>query len=141
MSDRIGSDTKKTLVLANIQDIDRGRVALAFNQALQIATQDCINRPGDKGARKIQLTVELKPQLDKETSALDTISTEFVIKTTVPVRRSAAYPMLPLNDGKMVFQPGSPFDPRQSTFNFAGSEHQPAESDDDEDDRESESPM
>lgn len=109
----------RTLTLTSIGDIDRGRVALAFNHALRMATLDVQDRPADKAKRKVQLTVELTPELDKDSGVLDTIGTEFVIKTTVPVRRSASYPMLPTNDGKQIFRPASPFDPRQEAFAFA----------------------
>lgn len=118
MSDHTDAARPKNLTLQNIGEIDSGRVALAFNHNLRLATMDVVDRPGDKSKRKVQLTVEMTPVLDKNTGALDTINNEFVIKTAMPVLRSAAYPMLPDNEGRQTFQPFAPFDPRQSSFSF-----------------------
>lgn len=110
--------SERTLTLQNIGDLDQGRVAAAFNQALRLATLDVLDRPADKSKRKIQLQVELVPALDKDSAVLDTINTDFLIKSALPQRRSSTYPMLPTPDGKQLFQTGSPFDPRQQSFGF-----------------------
>lgn len=109
----------KCLTLQTIGDLDRGKVALAFNHALRVATLDVLDRPADKTARKVTLTVELRPKLDKHSAALDVIENEFIIKTTVPNQRSASYPMVADQEGRQIFKPGSPFDPRQGAFPFA----------------------
>ena len=122
MSDPTDPMRPRPLSLSQIQHIDNGKIQTVFNQLLRNITADVIDRPGDKSKRKLQLTVELSPVVDKETSALDTIKTEFVLKTALPVLRSAEYQMLAKPDGTQVFQPGSPFDPRQNTFDFGANE-------------------
>lgn len=115
----------QTLTLSSIERIDRGRVALAFNHALRRATLDVMDRPADDAAREVQLLVKLTPNRDKDMGALDTVGVEFIVKDKAPPRRSAGYSTLPTDDGRQLFQPDSPFDPRQASFEFADSPHPP----------------
>jgi len=110
--------SKRTLTLQSISELDNGRVCIAFNQALRLATLDIVDRPADKSARKIHLIAELRPVLNKDTAVLDVVDTEFIVKKVLPVQRSAPYPMLATGDGQQVFDVGSPLDPRQNTFNY-----------------------
>lgn len=110
--------SERTLTLQNIGDLDQGRVAQAFNQALRLAAIDVLDRPADKSKRKIQLQIELRPKLTDDTAVLDMTNVDWLIKTAMPHRRSATYPMLPTKDGQLIFQVGSPFDPRQQSFGF-----------------------
>lgn len=109
---------ERTLTLQNVGELDQGRVAQAFNQALRLAALDVLDRPADKSKRKIQLQIELKPKLTDDTAVLDTIHVDWLIKTAMPQRRSATYPMLATTDGRLHFQVNSPFDPRQQSFGF-----------------------
>jgi hypothetical protein len=112
------SSTAKVMTLQAIGEIDKGRVALAFNHAMRLVGKDIGDRPGDPTKRKVIFTVELRPVIDKDTGALDEVENEFTVAVSVPKRRSAPYPMVLTDDGRQLFQPGSPFDPRQDTFSF-----------------------
>lgn len=109
----------QNLTLANIHHIDNGKVAIAFTQAIRQIITDVNDRPNDNAARKIVLTAEAKPVLDKDTGVLDTVDIQFKLETKLPKRQSVPYPMLPTADGRALFQPRSPFDPRQQAFEFA----------------------
>jgi hypothetical protein len=104
--------------LSSIRDIDRGKIELAINHALKQCVLDIEDRPGDKAKRKVTIQIEMTPQLDKNLAVLDTVAVQFRVATAIPVRQSSIYPMLPSDDGVVMFQPDSMFDPRQSTFAF-----------------------
>lgn len=114
--------SKRTLSANSLQELDNGKVAIALNNAIRLATLDIIDRPNDKTARKVHLTVELRPVLDKDTAVLDVIDSEFIVKKVFPVQRSAPYPMYATTDGQMIFDVGSPLDPRQATFAYVDPE-------------------
>ena len=65
--------SKRTLTLKNTPELDNGRVAVAFDNALRLATLDIIDRPADKTPRKVYLICELRPVLDKDRGVLDVI--------------------------------------------------------------------
>jgi hypothetical protein len=108
----------RQMTIANLQELDQGKVALAINHALRQCVLDIESRPADKSRRKMQLVVDLTPILDKQTAALDMIGVEFTIQTKLPVRHSNVYPMLPSDAGILTFQPASPYDPRQQAFSY-----------------------
>ncbi len=121
-----GIGSAKQFTLNSIQDIHNGVVALAVNHAIRQCVQDINDRSGDKAKRKVTLLIELVPILDKHTAALDTIGATFKVKTAIPERYSHEYPMLATRDGTLLFQPQSPFDPRQQALNFDGASVPPA---------------
>lgn len=47
------------LTLESINDLDDGRVAVAFMQELRRAVTDCMDRPGDTTARSVSLETAL----------------------------------------------------------------------------------
>ena len=51
------------LDLASLQDLDDGRVAVAFQHELKRAVQDCIDRPADKKPRTVTLELAIKPNI------------------------------------------------------------------------------
>ncbi len=101
-----------------LRQIDRGKVALALDHAIRQCTLDIQDRPADDTKRVIVLQIEMQPECDAQTGALDTIGTKFIVKTKLPARRSVVYPMLPTRDGTLVFEPQSPLDPRQAALVF-----------------------
>lgn len=111
-----GYSTARQLTIANLQELDRGKVALAVNQAIRQCVRDIEERPFDKTKRKVQLVIEASPILEKNTGVLDTVGIEFQVQAKLPVQRSTTYPMLARDDGVLTFQPHSPKDPRQTSF-------------------------
>lgn len=110
------SGSSKLLSISTLQDIDGGKPATAINHALRQIANDVIDRPNDKAKRKVLVQIEMSPMLDSDLGTLDTIAVGVKVKTTVPVRQSLMYPMLPLKDGRLSFEPRSPFDPRQGAL-------------------------
>lgn len=117
---------QKQLAIANLQDLDGGRAASEFNYALQQIVTDVIERSGDRSRRKVILTVDAEPIIDKATGALDNISVQFQIQTRIPHRQTRQYPMLPTRDGLLLFQTGSPLDPRQNDLPYGQGNRQDA---------------
>lgn len=48
--------------LRNLVELDDGRLEKAFDRSLKAAIQDLRERPADNRARKITLTIEMKPR-------------------------------------------------------------------------------
>jgi len=110
---------EKILTLQTIVDHDGGKVALAFDHEITQMIRDVMDRPGDKSVRKTTLVISAVPNLDEQAGALDTVGVTFRVSSTTPVRRSIEYPMLATNAGKLMFQPSSPRDPRQTELPYS----------------------
>lgn len=106
------------LSLDALKNLDGGKVQLAFSHGIQQCVHDIVDRPGDKAKRTATLICDLVPVLSAEEAVLDTIEVRFRVKSAVPIRRSSAYPMLPIEGGILIFQEHSPFDPRQNEFAY-----------------------
>lgn len=78
--------------LGTLKDLDGGRVAAAFQHALQRAVVDCEDRPGEKKARKVVLEAEVIPIAGPENSC-DGTNVTFRVKDTIPTRTSRQYAM------------------------------------------------
>lgn len=87
---------------ALMRDLDGGRIAEAFASELRRVAADCDDRPGDKNARKVTLTLAVAPICDEE-GRLDTIAGKFHVTSTVPQRRSKIYSFGYRQGGKLVF--------------------------------------
>lgn len=105
----------KKLTLEALRSLDGGRVAEAFDQALERLRQDCIDRPALGAPRKVQLVVEMKPIADQETSELDSVDVRFDVKEVSPPRKSRGYNMA-AKDGGLFFNELSPERANQGTF-------------------------
>lgn len=108
----------RTFRIQEIDQIDSGKVAIATNHAIAAAVADCSDRPGDKAPRKVTLELLLRPVLDKDLGAFDTISVQARFAVTIPKRQTAEYPMLVHGDW-LMFEPESPLDPRQASIAWA----------------------
>lgn len=108
----------KILSLANLHELDNGKPVAAVNHALRQAVMDVIDRPGDKALRKVTIQFLMRPTLERETAALDTVSTQIRVRTSIPDRLTIPYEMLPEKDGRLQFSEFSPQDPRQTGFQF-----------------------
>ena len=104
------------LNLENLAELDDGRVAIAFGQALKRAADDCIDRPGDKKARVISLEAHVIPVIDADTGQCEGAHIEFQIKHKLPVRKSKTYSFEIKKGGHLWFSSESPDDVDQLTF-------------------------
>lgn len=103
------------LKLETLDQLDDGRVAIAFAQNLKSIIQDCMDRPGDKRPRKVTLVLSAVPQVANDGSC-EGISTEFEIKQTRPNQRSKAYSLAANKAGHLIFSSTNAEDVRQTTI-------------------------
>lgn len=115
----------KQMNFSNIADIDKGKVALVLNHALRQIFRDCQDRPGDKGKRKVVFTITATPVVDKDTNAHESTDLKFSVDARLPIRVSSDYPMVPAQDGTLLFQPHSPKDPRQMPLPMGSDDERP----------------
>ena len=103
------------LSLASINDLDDGRVSVAFTQELRRAVMDCMDRPGDKSSRTITLELKITPVIGDE-GGCEGANGEFQIKSKVPTRKSKTYSFATNTKGHLIYSSTSPGDVNQSTF-------------------------
>ncbi len=103
------------LSLSSMQELDDGRVAAAFIAELKRVVLDCIDRPGDKSARKVALQFNLTPVIADD-GTCEAASGEFKIKSTVPERKSKTYSFNVNKKGHLIYSSNSPEDVDQTTF-------------------------
>ena len=106
------------LNLASLQDLDDGRVSVAFAHEMKRAVQDCIDRPADKTARVVTLELSIKPILAPDSSIVEMEGAdgEFKIKSKVPTRKSKTYNFRSNKHGQLAFSSESPENADQTTF-------------------------
>lgn len=103
------------LRIENLRDIDSGRLATAFNQLIANAIADCDDRPGEKGDRKVVLTVKIRPVLSPS-GACESCEVEVDINDKLPARKSRTYRM-EIDGGELLFfNPEAPESARQRTI-------------------------
>lgn len=109
--------TLEKFSLASLAGMDSGRIHEAFTQAMRRCEEDCKDRPAVKAARKLTLTVTLKPIADPE-GDLDSVDVGFKITDNVPKRESKEYNMTAGRDG-LFFNELSADDAKQLTLDSA----------------------
>lgn len=102
------------LELTNLNELD-DRITVAFGVAIQQAVNDCMDRPGDKNARTINLEMKITPVIGEE-GQCDGAEGEFQIKTKVPARKSKTYSFSTNRKGHLIFSSNSPDNVDQTTF-------------------------
>lgn len=107
----------KELTLATLAEIDGGRLAIAFKQALARCATDCDDRPGEKKARTVTVQVSVEPVLDQDGMCED-CDVQVTIADSVPKRKSKAYNCSLRKGGHLLFHPESLEDHEQETFDF-----------------------
>lgn len=100
------------LKFETIEDIDHGSVALAINQALRAAFNDCADRPELKKARKVGLEISVTPVMDHGSFSYANVKLD--IKSTVPNRGIEIKTRV--NGNGLEFQPTSLGNPNQKTL-------------------------
>ncbi len=103
------------LRLETLKDLDFGRPAVAFEQAMAVAVSDCCDRPGDKRPRKVALEFIITPIIEQE-GHCDQVEGEFKIKTVLPHRQTKPYSFGLNKQGRLFFSEHSPQNVSQTTF-------------------------
>lgn len=109
---------QKKLSFANLPDLDFGMIDKTFDAHVKAAANDCYDRPTDQTARKVVMTLVLKPQMSGRD--LDSINAEVEFSTVLPKMRTKVYSMQPIiNKGKadgLLFHPDLPDDPEGTSI-------------------------
>lgn len=109
-----GSRMKIKLGLSTIKELQMGKVSAAFDHELQHVVKDCMDRPDDKTARKVQLTIDVVP--DTSDGVCDMVQASFTVKSSVPARKSRVYQLSAHASGAVLVNPESPEDIGQGTL-------------------------
>lgn len=106
------------LDLRSLENLDDGRVSVAFAHELKRAVQDCMDRPGDKKPRKVTLEFSLTPVCSAEGGVVEMEGADgdFTIKSKVPERKSKTYSFRANKRGQLAFASESPDSVDQTTF-------------------------
>jgi hypothetical protein len=105
------------LSLAGLSEIYGGRLAIAFEQALKRVAQDCEDRPGERKARSVSVTLNVVPVLDED-GLCDNVKLQAQISDNVPKRRSKIYDLSLRKGGHLLFHPDSLENVDQHTLDF-----------------------
>jgi len=105
---------RRQLSIETLAELDNGIVALALLKHLQIATRDCIDRPGDKSPRKVTMEFSVIPEVDQSGEATEA-DVNVEIKSKVPVNRSKTYKM-GLSSNGLIFNVDIPTELHQPSL-------------------------
>lgn len=103
--------------LSTLSRMDGGRIAVAFEQAVNRLRFDCEDRPAVEGKRVVQLEVTMEPVANDD-GALSSVDVSFRIKETLPKRTSKIYNMQAVAGG-LLFNELSPDEVKQKTLDMA----------------------
>lgn len=101
--------------LDTLKDLDGGKAALAFEQHVRRAANDCLDRPGDQTARKITLEIKLSPVLNADLTC-DEVKAQIEASSAVPKHRTKEYSFGIRANGMLVFSQDSPDNVNQTTM-------------------------
>ena len=107
--------SKMELRLDTLADFDFGKAAVAFKQALAQVVKDCLDRPGDKTARKVVLTTIITPEMAQDGDVVNA-QVHFEVKAAVPNWKTAPRPVLTGRAGQLIFNDMAPDNPHQQTI-------------------------
>ena len=112
------------LSLESIKEVQGGVALEMFQDALHHAVKDCIDRPGDKRARKVTMQMNITPVAVTNGNTIDCEGAKgvFQCRAKMPDRESAEIDFGVQNSGDLIFNPDSPRDHRQTTLLAAGGE-------------------
>lgn len=102
------------LTLENLINLNAGEIVGEFNRSLAEIVRDLEERPGDKTARKLELSFSIKPKLADHgvTGAADV---QIEVNSKVPKRKTSPIQMRIEGDG-LEFNPVSQSDVHQHTI-------------------------
>lgn len=101
--------------LENIKELDNGKPAIAFNQAVKRAVEDILDRPGMSKPRSVTLKVILSPTVDTVGELYD-VKVKAEVNESIPKRASQVYSMGARKGGMLVFNEMSPGNIHQKTI-------------------------
>ncbi|HEV7301630.1 MAG TPA: hypothetical protein VGN72_19855 [Tepidisphaeraceae bacterium] len=109
---------KETLTIDTMGNIDEGSLRIAANNAFKLLAQDLADRPVLNKARKIVITLEMKPVVNTNSHSpqLDSVEYAWHIAQKVPAIGSSGGVMQPQQDGTLAFHSDLPDSPNDETI-------------------------
>jgi len=106
------------LEASTIVHLDRGLPAAALDRAIRQAVRDCLDRPGDKRARKVTLQLTIAPicQTDENVLTCEGATGAAQIRVKLPDYESQALDFGVRQGGQLVFSEYSPKNHRQGSL-------------------------
>lgn len=109
------------LDLAALAKIDGGRLAIAFEQALQRVAKDCDDRPGESKERTVTIQILVTPLQDEDGMCED-CDVKVTIADAIPKRKSKSYNCSLRKGGLLMYHEESLDNRAQEALDFeAGS--------------------
>lgn len=97
----------KELQLATLADLDGGKIAVAWQQALKRLIADCEDRPGEYAARELTLTLSITPVMDRA-GMCEEVGIQGVVTAKAPKLKSKVYAMGVRRDQRLAFSDSQP---------------------------------
>lgn len=106
------------LSLESMGTLDGGQAMQTFQDAVQRAVRDCLERPGDKRPRKVVLQLSLVPVpiITGNTIDCDGAKGAFQCKVKIPDWETREVDFGVQQSGDLIFNPDSPRDHKQMTL-------------------------
>lgn len=104
---------KQEFTLEALKDFDNGEVWIALAEEIRTVVADCQTRPSVGDARKVSLTIEVKPIPSNDRSQCLEVALSFSMKNTTPARKSRTYILDHQKGGKLVYSVNNPTDHKQ----------------------------
>lgn len=79
-----------------------GSLALQYEQHMQRALHDCLDRPFEEKPRTVTLTISISPMVDEQTRNCYEVKTECEVASAVPKHRSRLIACKVREDGEKV---------------------------------------
>lgn len=105
----------QAFTLENLENLDLGKASVAFNQQIRRIAADCLDRPGDGNARKVQLEVVAKPVTNDDGSC-ERVKLQIQVTSKIPSYRTRVYDLGLRKNGVLVFSEDSPENFDQTTM-------------------------
>jgi len=101
---------------AKLAEFDRGILGLALDLELAKAVADCRDRPAEKAAREIVLTIRLRPNPPDLTGDVDGVDVEYSVKGKHPPRKSKITNCGVQKNNRLVYADLAPDNHQQRTI-------------------------
>lgn len=99
----------------SLTELADGACAIAVDHEIQRVVKDMLDRPTLDKPRKVQLTLEFRPNaLHENATDLEDVRVGFKVKASIPDYGPVQVQMTPKQDGSLVFHPSVNEDPNQS---------------------------
>jgi len=117
-------DVMRKLQLRTLGDLEPG-LEIKFEQICASLVQDCLNRPGEDGKRKLTVTLEMVPIKDPGDGQCDDVGLTIHVKGSQPLFRTKEFRLIPDGKGGLKFNSDFPDEPRSRALPGMGFQEAP----------------